>query len=346
MNWPVLLSFTAAALVVVPGATAAADERPTLTPAPTETPVPTAGRVTFEPTAAEDTVPPRYRQTAHEFPFEAELQRDGDSVRVYRVRFPSPVESPVDVNNTVYGHYYQPTGQGPFPGVVMLHILGGEFALSQGIASGLARRGVATLFIKLPYYGERRDPDSPRRLISPNLDETLDAMRQGILDVRRATAWLASRPEVDAKRLGVTGISLGGIVSALAAPAEPRLGSVAIYLGGGNLPAMIWDHAHPELSGLRQRWAAEGLTRESFLKKCAPLDPCTHADRLTGRRVLMVAARHDEIIPPASAVALHKAIGGKAELVWLDAGHHTAALYLFSEMERMARFFRGEKFTE
>ena len=52
------------------------------------------------------------------------------------------------------------------------------------------------------------------------------------------------------------------------------------------------------------------------------------------------------LAPPACAVALHKAIGGKAELVWLNAGHHTAALFLFSEMERMARFFRGEQFTK
>jgi dienelactone hydrolase len=291
-------------------------------------------------------VPLIYRQTAHEFRYEAELQRDGEAVRVYRVEFPSPVESPVAANNTVFGHYYQPPGEGPFPGVVMLHIMGGEFALSQGIANGLARRGVAALFIKLPYYGERRSAESPRRLVSPNLDETLEGMRQGVLDIRRATAWLAQRPEVNAERLGVTGISLGGIVSALAAPAEPRLRSVAIYLGGGNLPATIWDHKDERLGELRERWTAEGLTRDLFLKKCAPLDPCTYADRLADRRVLMVAARHDEIIPPACAVALHKAIGGKAELVWLDAGHHTAALFLFSEMERMARFFRGEQFTE
>ena len=39
-------------------------------------------------------------------------------------------------------------------------------------------------------------------------------MTQAVLDIRRATAWLADRPEVDAERLGIFGVSLGGITAA------------------------------------------------------------------------------------------------------------------------------------
>ena len=48
-------------------------------------------------------------------------------------------------------------------------------------------------------------------------------MRQGICDIRRAAAWLAGRPEVDPAKLGVTGISLGGITSALASAVDPAI---------------------------------------------------------------------------------------------------------------------------
>ena len=58
------------------------------------------------------------------------------------------------------------------PGVVVLHILGGEFPLSQTVASSLARAKVAAFFIKMPYYGERRSPDSSRRMLSRNPRET------------------------------------------------------------------------------------------------------------------------------------------------------------------------------
>jgi dienelactone hydrolase len=260
-------------------------------------------------------------------------------VRVYKVRFPSPVETDIDVNNTVYAEYYQPAGAGPFPGCVVLHILGGEFPLSQMVANALARKGVAALFVKMPYYGERRAKDSPRRMISRDPHETVEGMTQAVLDIRRAAAWLGARPDVDEDRLGVTGISLGGIMSALSAAAEPRFRKVAIYLGGGQLAEALWALEHEDAEEFRAKWVADGGTRESFVKTLQPVDPVTYAHLLKDREVLMVAARHDEVIPPASTLALWRAIGTQPELVWLDAGHISAALYLYGEMQRLGRFF-------
>ncbi len=301
--------------------------------------LPTAGTVTEQPATNEQAVPRRYRIQESEYQYETKFQRLSGPVRISKVEFPSPIKTDVEVNNTVHGEYFQPAGEGPFPGVVMLHILGGDFPLSQSISNGMARRGIAVLFIRMPYYGERRDPKVRRRMISPDIEETVEAMRQAILDIRRAGAWLRSRPEVDENRLGITGISLGGIMTSLAAQAEPRFKNVAIYLAGGGLPAAIWDHPDPKLRQLRENWEAKGLDREAFLKQAAPSDPLTYADRLKNRRVLMVAAKHDEVIPPKCAVLLHEAIGSQAELVWLESGHISAALFLYSELERLVNFF-------
>lgn len=196
-------------------------------------PVSEKGKAKFVPTAKEQTVPKRYRQSAHSFSFETEYKRESGPVKIYKVRFPSPIRSESEVNNTVHAEYFQPQGKGPFPGVVVLHILGGDFALSQMIANGLARKGVAALFVKMPYYGERRPKGSGRRMLSPDLDETVAGMTQAVLDIRRSATWLERRPEVDGKQLGVMGISLGGIMSGLSAAAEPRFRKVATYLAGG-----------------------------------------------------------------------------------------------------------------
>lgn len=302
-------------------------------------PVATAGSVEYVPPKDEERVPPAYRLPAARFPFETEFERTSGPVRVFRVTFPSPVTTEIPENNTVHGHYFQPEGRGPFPGVVVLHIMGGEFALSQMTANALARRGVAALFIKMPYYGERRSRHSPRRMFSRVPGETVEAFRQAVLDVRRAGAWLASRPEVDENRLGVTGISLGGVMSALSAAAEPRFRKVAIYLGGGRLSEGIWELDHPEADAFRQSWIATGGTRESFLKATAPIDPANYGHLLKDRTVLMVAARHDQVIPPKCTLALWEAIGRRPELVWLDADHFSAAIYLYGEMERLGAFF-------
>ena len=301
------------------------------------------GTTSFQPTTGEKDVPRHFRLQPHTFEFKAAFERKSGDVHVHRVTFPSPVKTAIAVNNTVHGHYFQPEGKGPFPGVVVLHILGGEFALSQMIANSLAQHGVAALFIKMPYYGERRDRKSRRRMISPVPQETAEGMTQAVLDIRRAAAWLGARPEVDSRQLGVNGISLGGIVSALAAAGEPRFRKVAIYLGGGQLAPILWDMNHRDAERLRRDWTAQGKTRADFVKILKPVDPVTWGGRLADRRVLMVNALHDELIPKEATMALWIAIGTQPELVWLDAGHYTAARSIFSEIERLKRFFEAEE---
>ncbi|MFQ5731573.1 MAG: alpha/beta hydrolase family protein [Planctomycetaceae bacterium] len=303
--------------------------------------VPSRGIVKFRNTAGAKTIPPRFRLKDHRFSFQASYIRSSGPVSVFRVRFPSPVTTPLKDNNTVHAEYFQPQGKGPFPAVVVLHILGGAFPLSEMVANGLARRRIAALFVKLPYYGERRGT-SPRRFLHFEPDVTQRNFTQAVLDIRRAAAWLANRPEVDEKQLGITGISLGGIMTALAAPAEPRFRKVAIYLGGGDLGVMVWNHQNRAATAFRKSWLARGETRASFLKKVRPVDPATYGHLLKDRRVLMVAAKDDTIVPPESTRALWESIGKKPRLVWLEAGHISAALYLYGEMERLAAFFQSE----
>lgn len=305
--------------------------------------LPEMATIEFAPAKNEDAVPAHFQLKPHRFESEAEVLRENGLLRTIAVTFPSPVETAISENNTVYGEYFQPAGAGPFPGVVVLHILGGEFPLSQTVASSLARAKVAAIFIKMPYYGERRSKESPRRMISRNPRETAEGMTQAVLDVRRAGAWLAARPEVDKQRLGVTGISLGGIMSALSAAGEPRFRKVAIYLGGGRLGENLWGLEHRDADAFRAEWIKAGESRESFLKLLEPVDPATHGRLLKDRDVLMVNAKTDEIIPRAATMALWDSIGTKPELVWLDAGHITAAAYLPGEMVRLQKFFTAWK---
>ncbi|MCH7988758.1 MAG: dienelactone hydrolase family protein [Planctomycetes bacterium] len=305
--------------------------------------VPKTGNVSFQPTAAESRVPERFRQTAHTFSYETEYERNSGPVRVFKVRFPSPVKTEHDENNTVHGHYFQPEGQGPFPGVVVLHILGGAFPMSQMIANSLARKGIAALFIKLPYYGERRSTKTRMRLLMSDPRLTAVHMTQGVADIRRAACWLGARPEVDENQLGVTGISLGGIMSALAAPAEPRFQKVAILFGGGNLILTMWDQPNYATRWFRKEWEKRGGTRESLRKIIMPVDPITYAHLIKDRTVLMVAAKHDEIVPPESTIALWEKMDKKPKLVWLDAGHISALKYLYGEVNRLTLFFQSDK---
>ena len=66
--------------------------------------------------------------------------------------------------------------------------------------------------------------------------------------MRLATAWMESRPEIDLKRLGILGTSLGSFMAALTGEMEPKLGRVAVLLGGGGFIDGYYDYLRGRLS--------------------------------------------------------------------------------------------------
>lgn len=305
---------------------------------------PREGEIAFEPGPDEAEVPEVFRLEAATFRWR-QTPRDSlsKSYAMSEVTFPSPVETPHVNNNTVHCEYFQPLSPGKHPGVIVLHILGGDFDLSRLFCRQLAHDGAAALFVKLPYYGPRRQTDVKARMISEDPRETVAGMRQAILDIRRGVAWLGEQPEVDPARLGVFGISLGGITGALALAIEPRLSFGCLMLAGGDVGRVAWDN--PRLEQLRERWLGQGKAKEEFFELLRSVDPVTYAERAGGKRVLMLNAKNDEIIPRACTDSLWHALG-KPEIVWYEAGHISAMRYLLDGLARVSRFCRDVPASE
>ncbi|HEY4761234.1 MAG TPA: hypothetical protein VIH42_11695, partial [Thermoguttaceae bacterium] len=150
------------------------------------------------------------------FKYQINLQARRDGYRVFALKYPSPVTTPIKQNNTVPAEYYLPDGIAPVsllpqgdrqrPAVICMHILDGNDVLTDMVCSVLAMRGIPAIMFKLPYYGERGLPDGPMVLAKdPKL--LASAIAQAGEDVRRTIDVLASRPEVDPSRIGITGIS-------------------------------------------------------------------------------------------------------------------------------------------
>ncbi|MBN2477507.1 MAG: prolyl oligopeptidase family serine peptidase [Pirellulales bacterium] len=266
--------------------------------------------------------------------------------RVYRLTYPSPVVTPVEQNNTIPADYYLPDGIRPGapgrPAVICMHILEGNFELVHMTCSVLASRGVPALMFKLPYYGERSLPGGREALAN---DPALfaGALSQAMQDVQRTVDVLASRPEIDPRRIGITGISLGGIVAATAAGVDPRLGRAALILAGGDLMHIV-HHAREtrRLSETirrmppRQRADLEARIRE--------VDPLRHAAGLRERarqgRVMMINAEADQVIPPPCTEKLAAALGIAEKVVWLKGlGHYTAMAAMPQALQHTADFF-------
>lgn len=285
-------------------------------------------------------VPERYRLADHAFDWEMQPKQEAgtNGVTVCHVRFPSPVETEHQENNTVHAEYYRPQGDGPFPATIVLDVTAGDQQLSRIIAMHLASKGVAALFVQMAYYGPRRPAGSDLRLLSSNVPRTLEAIRQTVLDLRRASAWLEGRKEVDPKRLGILGTSLGSFMGALTAEMEPRLGRVVVLLGGGGLVDAYWEDPRGEL--LRNLYQALGGSKERLKEIIAPVDPLTCAENLKDRKVLILAAKRDDIVPPRCAEALWEATG-KQKIVWFNATHYSAALYIIPALNQMVQHLQN-----
>jgi len=143
------------------------------------------------------------------------------------------------------------------PGLLIVCGHGGDkyswYSYFSGIA--YARAGAAVLTYDQPGEGER---NSQRKSATREHDQLqgneVIARRLGglmVTDILQGISYLASRPEVDPKRIGVAGYSMGSFLVAIAGAIDSRI-RVCVLAGGGNLdgPGGRWDQSKPMCQGL------------------------------------------------------------------------------------------------
>ena len=210
------------------------------------------------------------------------------------------------------------------PAVICLHILDGNEPLTDLMCSVLAARGIPAISFKLPYYGSRGTAKGPEAL-ADNPKLFVGAIVQAGDDIQRTIDLLASRPEVDPQRIGITGISMGGIIAATAAGGEPR------HPSRGTDPRRrrpAGDHPPCPRNpppGRHARPPAAAANAERSRRRSPPAIRCDSPpdSRKLAKdgRVLMINAAEDEVIPRACTEKLAKAIGiGRPSSCGLRAG--------------------------
>ena len=149
------------------------------------------------------------------------------------------------------------TTHGKVPAFIVVNGHGGDkfswYAFYTGIL--YARAGAVVLTYDPTGEGERNSQRlSGTRAHDKIKGDAVLARKQAgfmITDVMQAVSYLSERPEVDPKRIGVGGYSLGSFVVALTGAIEPRL-RVCVPVGGGNLdgPGEYWDKSKPMCQAL------------------------------------------------------------------------------------------------
>ena len=202
----------------------------------------------------------------------------------------------------------------PVPCLVILHGLGGSKEIMAGYALAAAKFGDASLVIDEYGQGERGPLHTPPGQQAEALAVTV---RQTAVDVRRGIDYLATRPDINSKRIGLAGVSLGAIIGTVAAGVEPRIKAAVLISGGGD-----WGLI---LKTLSSRSAVVGGRDTSAFKKVdfaalnallAPEDPLTFAPHIAPRPILMLGGRRDTTIVPQAQTELFDAARQPKQIIW------------------------------
>ncbi len=274
------------------------------------------------------------------FDYSLRLVTTEETLRFYWLVFPSPYQSPWPENNVVPCELYLPRKVGgKIPAAIVLDVLDGSSIVPRGIARGMAEQGIAALYVPMAFYNSRKPKNKAHiEKIRENPVVGVDAVRQTVMDIRRARSILASRPEVDPDRIGIAGVSLGGIVTSLAAGVDGTFARVVPILAGGDLAGIAYSAR--ETRGLRTEMALRKMTRADVENLVAPVEPLRFASRIDPAACLMINAARDEVIPRASTDALRAAIGSP-KILWAPVGHYASIFFLPNIRQRTIDFMLG-----
>jgi hypothetical protein len=238
--------------------------------------------------------------------FDVTVHRQSDDGPYAYVRFPSPRPTGDETNDLVAMEWYAPkTTDGEIakaPAVVVIHESGKSMPVGRLFAKALYAKGYHAFMIQLPFYGLRKS----RQIDTSDTGKLLPVMKQGIADVRRARDAVAAIPNVDPEHISLQGTSLGGFVAATTAGIDQGYDQVFVMVAGGDLLGVI-NGGIKEAADLRRKLAEAGFDDAKLRELAAAVEPNSLAHRIDPTRFWLYSAKDDQVVPPASSLALKRA---------------------------------------
>lgn len=139
--------------------------------------------------------------------------------------------------------------------------------------------------------------------------------------VKSVVDWLQQRRDIDAARIGLWGVSLGGYYAPRAAAFEKRV-AACISLSGPYDFGDVWDGL-PELTRETIRVRAKCRTQEEAKRHAATLSLKNAAANITCP-LFVVAGKLDRIVPWQDGERLAREASGPVEFLLIEDGNHVA----------------------
>ena len=256
------------------------------------------------------------------------------------LRFTSPVRTLYPENDVVNARWFPVHGR---RAIVLLPHWNSDAIAYVGLCRVLNMLGISVLRLSMPYHDIRMPAETRRAdyAVSANIGRTLDAVRQGVVDIRSCFDWLEERGYT---RFGIVGTSLGSCYAFIAAAHEPRIRVAAFNHASTYFADVVWHgqstrhirqgiEQHIDLDRLRHAWLA--------------VSPMAYFNQYSRwpRKSLIVYAKYDLTFLPEfseQVVQEFERHGLDHKVAVLPCGHYTTGETPYKYMDgwQLASFLR------
>ena len=257
------------------------------------------------------------------------------------LRFTSPVRTPYPENNLANARWFPARGR---KAVVLLPHWNADALAYVSLCQILNKLGIAVLRLSMPYHDIRMPAETRRAdyAVSANIGRTLDAVRQGVTDVRCCFDWLETQGY---DQFGIVGTSLGSCYAFIATAHEPRVSAAVFNHASTYVADVVWH-------GQSTRHVRQGLEGQLDLDRLRQLwlsvSPMSYFNQFTRwpRKSLILYANYDlTFLPELSRDVVHEFERHSLDhkTVVLPCGHYTLGETPFKYMDgwHIAKFLRS-----
>ena len=256
------------------------------------------------------------------------------------LRFTSPVRTPYPENDQVNARWFPAKGR---RAIVLLPHWNSDAISYVSLCRMFNLMGIAVLRLTMPYHDIRMPAEIQRAdyAVSANIGRTLNAVRQGVVDIRCCLDWLEQQGY---DKLGIVGTSLGSCYAFIATAHDPRIRVAAFNHASTYVADVVWHgqstrhirqgiEQQIDLDRLRQAWLA--VSPMSYFKQFARWP----------RKSLIIYAKYDlTFLPELSrqTVEEFERHGLDHKVAVLPCGHYTTGEtpYKYMDAWHMMSFLR------
>jgi dienelactone hydrolase len=237
------------------------------------------------------------------------------------LRFTSPVKTPFPENNIANARWFPARGR---RAVVLLPHWNSDAIAYVGLCRVLNMLGIAVLRLTMPYHDIRMPAEIKRAdyAVSANIGRTMDAVRQGVVDIRCCLDWLEAQGY---SNLGVVGTSLGSCYTFIAAAHDPRIRVAAFNHASTYFADVVW---HGQSTRHIRQGIEEKIDLEELRNVWLAISPMSYFEQFSRwpKKSLIVYAEYDLTFLPEfsrQVVAEFERHGLDHKVVVLPCGHYT-----------------------